>query len=128
MNFVERLCKAMQECDPMFESHVVPVGSSFEETKTDQPDEFDINVVLTKLSSMCQVFTTPACPPGFVHLRRKQEQQQHHTSDDCERCFDVDGILKSDQVRMKFEIILKRVLRTKKFWQNENFFRNQHAF
>jgi len=103
----------------MFESHVIPVGSSFERTKTNQPDEFDINVVLTKLSSMCEVFTTPACPPGFVRLRRKTKQ---HSTDNDERYFDDDGNIKSDIVRTRFEIILKEILRNTQFWENENFF------
>src|SRR5271168_4353104 len=108
----------MQGYDEIFESHLEPVGSSSEGTKINVPDEFDVNVVLTKLSTMCEVFTTPSCPPGFVHLRKKEGQH----STDSERYFDNRGNLKCDVVHERFEYIFKQMLRKAKIWENETFF------
>ena len=72
MAFMQRLADAIGARDPLFECRVVPVGSAYEGTKIGRPDEFDVNFVLTRFSSLYEVVTSPACPPGFVHLRRKK--------------------------------------------------------
>ena len=70
MAFMQRLADAIGARDPLFECRVVPVGSAYEGTKVGRPDEFDVNFELTQFSSLYEVVTSPACPPGFVHLRR----------------------------------------------------------
>ena len=70
MTFMQRLADAIGACDPLFECRVVLLGSAYEGTKVGRPDEFDVNFVLTGFSSLYEVVTSPACPPGFVHLRR----------------------------------------------------------
>jgi hypothetical protein len=56
----------------LFTCYVIPVGSSYERTKINNPGEFDFDFVLTRFSSLFDVSTSPACPPGFIHLKRNE--------------------------------------------------------
>jgi hypothetical protein len=70
--FMQRLADAITARYPLFACHVAPVGSSYERTKIDYPDEFNMNFVLTRFSSLYEAISSPGCPPGFVHLKRKE--------------------------------------------------------
>jgi len=71
LDFMKRLVAAVGEEDHRFEGILHQVGSSFEGTRVRRGNEFDFNVELVNLSSMCDVATSPECPDGFVHLVKK---------------------------------------------------------
>ena len=71
MDFMQRVAKAIGERDSLFECRAVPVGSSCEGTKTGNASEFDINFELVTFSSLYEAVVSPACPNGFVRLKRK---------------------------------------------------------
>ena len=63
----------MEVADITMKARVVPVGSAYEGTKVSLPDEFDFNVVLEEFSDVCEVCSSPVCPPGYVLLRRRRD-------------------------------------------------------
>ena len=76
LDFMKRLVVAVGEEDHRFEGILHQVGSSFEGTRVEDGKkcnfniefEFDFNIELVNLSSICDVATSPECPDGFVHL------------------------------------------------------------
>ena len=133
MAFMQRLADAIGARDPLFECRVVPVGSSYEGTKVGRPDEFDVNFVLTRFSSLYEVVTSPACPPGFVHLKRHTMNANNSRGSEVyarEFRSEIDPMystsdgqfLNTTAVRQDFERLLNRVLRGAEFWTSENIF------
>ena len=68
MAFMQRLADAIGARDPLFECRVVPVGSAYEGTKVGYTDEFDMNFVLTRFSSLYEVVTSPASPVWILRI------------------------------------------------------------
>lgn len=135
--FIEDLAIEITRRDPRFEARVILVGSSYEASRIGLPDEFDFNFVLTKFSKLCEVFSSPELPTGFVYVKRKQSQngdveereydqnstrkQQCRNSEDEGRefeygnFFDDDGFLITEKINSQFKIILTNVLADPQF-------------
>src|ERR1043165_6465929 len=121
--FMERLANAISARDPLFECRVVPVGSAYEGTKIRYLDEFDVDFILTAFSSHYKVVTSPSCPPGFVHLKRKNlEIFRPFLFEDNPFYNTENKYLNTIVVRREFERRIKEILREAEFWNDEEYF------
>jgi hypothetical protein len=136
LDFFNRLAQAIRARNSLFECCVVAVGSSYEGTKIDYPDKYDVNFVLARFSSLYEVVTSSACPPGFVHLRRNAKNiylsncqskalvYSRIDEDDMDACFSTIDCkyLNTMAVRREFERLVKKILREAEFWAKEKVF------
>ena len=83
-------------------------------------DEFDFNVELVNLSSMCDVATSPECPDGFVHLVKKTEVNSEDGGYD--QFFDEHGTLLTTSVCFWFHSTWLKVVSWQKYWDTEPLF------
>ena len=102
------LAKEISSEDGRLACEVVPVGSAREGTKIGCCDEFDFNFVLTHLSRICKVSHIRESPPGFVLLKTS-------TPAFDKDLFDSNGTLNTRVVKFKFEALVKQVLSSLKF-------------
>ena len=105
------LAKAIATQDHRFACEVFPVGSANEGTKIGCCDEFDYNFVLTNLSSICKVCSSPESPPGFVLVKASTPVYD----DDVKDLFDKNGILNTRMLKFKFENLVKQILSSARF-------------
>ena len=120
LDFMKRLVAAVGEEDHRFEGILYQVGSSFEGTRVGRGNEFDFNVELMKLSSMCDVATSPECPDGFVHLVKKPGVNAEDGGYD--QFFDRNGTLMTTQVALKFHSTWLKAVSWQEFWDTEPLF------
>lgn len=107
---VSDLSAEIKRRDSRFEVRPVLVGSAYEGTRLDLPDEFDFILILSKFSQMCQVHASPELPTGFVHLRRKpSEGEAEGRGGEFDGFFTADGILITEKVIEQFRMILANV-------------------
>jgi hypothetical protein len=74
---IGRLLRAVGDLDPRFKhTTLIKVGSFYEGTKLNRPDEFDCMVEIGDLSNPELVQMASLCPEnhGFVHVRLLQDQ------------------------------------------------------
>jgi len=89
-------------------------------TRVGRGDEFDFNIELVNLSSMCDVATSPECPDGFVHLVKKPGVNAKDGGND--RFFDENGTLLTTAVCFLFHPTWLKVVSWQKFWDTEPLF------
>ena len=91
LDFMSRLVVAIGDEDHRLEGILREVGSSFEGTRVGFPDEFDFNIELVKLNSICDAVTFSECPNGFAYLIKKPGVSLEDGG--CDQFFDLNGIL-----------------------------------
>lgn len=109
------LCKAVARKDARFESYCIMVGSMSEETKTESPDEFDFDFVLTRFSAICRVLSLADEAPGYYHLSRKVPE----IDKDFDAYFNERGILVGGKVASRFRFLFLQVLSEADFWKSQ---------
>jgi len=112
LDLMKRLVAAVGEEDHRFEGILHQVGSSFEGTRVGRGNEFDFNVELVNLSSMCDVATSPECPDGFVNLVKKTEVNAEYGGYD--QFFDENGTLLTTAVCFCFHSTWLKVVSWRK--------------
>ena len=120
LDFMKRLVAAVGEEDHRFEGILHQVGSSFEGTRVGEGNEYDFNIELVNLSSMCDVATSPECPDGFVHLVKKPGVNAEDGGYD--QFFDEYGTLLTTAVCFWFHSTWLKVVSWQKFWDTEPLF------
>jgi len=116
-DFMERLVVAVGEEDHRFKGILHQVGSSFEGTRVGRGNEFDFNIELVNLSSMCDVAPSSECPDGFVHLVKKTEVNAEDGGYD--QFFDENGTMLTTAVCLWFHSTWLKVLSWQKFWDTK---------
>ena len=120
LDFMKRLVATIGEEDHRFEGILHQVGSSFEGTRVGEGNEYDFNVELVNLSSMCDVATLAECPDGFVHLVKKTEVNAEDGGYD--QFFDENGTLLTTAVCFWFHSTWLKVVSWQTFWDTEPLF------
>lgn len=121
-DFMRDLCVEIKRQDRRFEVVVKLVGSAYEGTKIDHPDEYDFNLVLMKFSELCEVQTSPELPPGYVRLRKRQLLVEKEKETGFESFFSDNGILNTGKVKGHFKTILWRALVDSQFIKRQKNF------
>ena len=111
-SFMKRLLSAMQTTDPLLESSHILVGSTREGTAINRQYEFDIDVILTRISTLCEVVESPVSPKGYVLLRKREGARPSVL-------FNEEGYLLTEQLNLRFQHVLVDVLKDGEFWKNE---------
>src|SRR6218665_3614333 len=126
---MNRLSEEIRKKDPRFECRPVLIGSAEEETKIGLADEFDFNFILTKFSELCEVVPSPEVPNGFVHLKRRYNNddfftENHHPKNQEEFAgfFNSCDLLLTQKIACRFKILYSQVTRDPAFWEKEDFF------
>jgi len=120
LDFMSRLVVAIGDEDHRLEGILQEVGSSFEGTRVGFPDEFDFNIELVKLNSICDAVTFSECPNGFAYLIKKPGVSLEDGG--CDQFFDLNGILLATAVSFWFQSTWIKVLSWQKFWDTEPLF------
>ena len=118
-DFMGRVVAAIEADDERFAGRLVQIGSSYEGSRVGVPDEFDFSVQLCRFQKL--VHPEPLDDLiGFFRLK------SNSNCDDADfysfRKFFTDGCLLTTDVQMAFELIMKKVLHSPEFWQDERFF------
>src|SRR6218665_19995 len=126
---MNRLSEEIRKKDPRFECRPVLIGSAEEGTKIGLPDEFDFNFILTKFSEICEVVPSPEVPNGFVHLKRRYNNEDffpenHHPKNQEEfgGFFNSCDLLLTQKIACRFTILYSQVMRDPAFWEKEEYF------
>ena len=115
--FMQKLTTEVRRRDGRFKGKLIQVGSSFEETKLREPNEFDFNIELVRFSRLC--FPVPVNKAnGFFSLQLNTDTRTDNFND----FFSDDGFLLTTLVNLKFEMIVKEILHDASFWCNERYF------
>src|SRR6218665_1530124 len=110
--FIKRLLIAMHAVDPLLESRHILVGSTKEGTAINRQYEFDIDVILTGIGTLCEVVESPVSPKGYVLLRRREGVRPSVL-------FNEEGYLLTEQLNLRFQHVLVEVLKDGEFWKDE---------
>lgn len=113
--FMEKLAVEIEKKDPRFGVQIVHVGSSYEGTKIDFPNEFDFCFVLTKFSELCEVCPSLELPTGFVHLKLRDDKKEFAQEKEFHSFFKENGFIILEKVNIQFKIVLKSVLSDSSF-------------
>ena len=121
LSVVNNISKQIGKIDERFKCSVVRTGSTFEDTKIDDPNEFDFVFHLDRFSNMCTIdtlFEEDAHRQGFASLVAKDED----ISPSFLHYIHYDQSLICGRIRNDFYVLVHRVLTSKETWMYDEVF------
>lgn len=121
LSVVNNIAQQIGKIDERFKCSVIRTGSTFEDTKIDDPNEFDFVFQLDRFSNICTIdtiFEKEAHDQGFESLVSKDEDMPPSFS----RYIQYDQSLICGRIRSDFYVLVHRVLTSKETWMYDEVF------
>jgi hypothetical protein len=93
------------------------IGSSYEGTRTDFPEEFDFNLRLLEFERICDYEEVSEYHPGFVQIKVRSGC----SCDEYNEFFSTSGHLQTHLLKDKLYAIINKILNKPGMWQDGTF-------